>query len=382
MSEKANAPDLLRTALAQRHEALGARMVPFSGWLMPIQYEGVVAEHLHTRSAAGLFDLSHMGRLQITGPDAEALIQRATTNDASRLLPGAIQYSLICNPQGGVREDLLVYRFERGWWLVVNASNREKVIRVLDELRAEQQLQADVRDGTFEFLLLGLQGPSSEDVLQPFVDDDLESLVYYHARQDRISLPGGAPGQGIIISRTGYTGEDGFEVMAPPQLATALWDVLLADQRVRPIGLGARDTLRLEAGMALYGHELTEEITPYEARLGRVVRVDKGPFVGREALAALKGQTPHRRLVGLDFGPGGVPRAGFGVWSLDVEVGEVASGTFSPTLRRPIATAYVRADLTEPGAELQVAIRDTRVPATVVSLPFVPHHTRPAATQS
>jgi aminomethyltransferase len=357
-------------------------MVPFSGWQMPIQYEGVVAEHLHTRSAAGLFDLSHMGRLQITGPDAEALIQQATTNDAARLKPGAIQYSLMCNAQGGVREDLLVYRFERGWWLVVNASNREKVIQLLEELRAEQHLQADTRDGTFEFLLLGLQGPSSEDVLQPVVDADLSTLAYYHARQDRISLPGGVPGQGVIISRTGYTGEDGFEVMAPIQLAAALWDVLISDQRVHPIGLGARDTLRLEAGMALYGHELTEEITPYEARLGRVVRVDKGPFVGREALAALREQTPERRLVGLEFGPGAVPRAGFAVWADGVEVGEVASGTFSPTLRRPIATAYVRTDRSEPGSELQVAIRDTRVPASVVSLPFVPHRTRPAAARS
>jgi aminomethyltransferase len=322
-----------------------------------------------------------MGRLQVDGPDAAALLQRATTNDVERLQPGAIQYSLMCNEQGGVREDLLVYRFETTWRLVVNASNRLKVIGVLDELREELRLNVTVLDETFDVALIGLQGPSSEAVLQPFVTHDLGDLGYYHARDDRLGLGGAATAGGsesrhVVVSRTGYTGEDGFEVMVAASAAGDLWDALLADDRVRPVGLGARDTLRLEAGMALYGHELTEEITPYEARLGRVIRLNKGPFVGRDALANLHETRPTRQLVGLDFEPGAVPRAGFAIQHNGATVGEIASGTFSPTLRRPIATAYVRTDLAALGTALEVAIRSGVAPARVVSLPFVPHHTR------
>ncbi len=392
--------ELLRTPLVDAHQALGARMVPFGGWLMPVQYEGIVAEHIHTRQAAGLFDLSHMGRLTVAGRDAEALLQYVTTNDVSRLAEGAIQYSLICNEQGGVMEDLLVYRYPDAWRLVVNAANRPRVLEIFDRVIEQQGFQATVRDDTFDLALLAVQGPESEAVLQPLVEGDLGTIGYYRGRHDRLTTrltpptpadavthgaatPGspreaGGDGTPVMISRTGYTGEDGFEVIIGAAEARALWGMLLADPRVRPIGLGARDTLRLEAGMALYGHELTQDVTPYEAGLGRVVRLEKGPFLGSNALAGLKGLPPARRLIGLRFGAGAVPRAGYRVRREGEDVGEIASGTFSPTLRQPIATAYVRADYAEAGTMLGVAIRDAEVPATVVALPFVPHHTKHA----
>jgi aminomethyltransferase len=402
MTDRGN---LLETPLAATHQALGARMVPFSGWLMPIQYAGIVAEHTHTREAAGLFDLSHMGRLTITGPDAVPLLQYATTNDVTRLEEGAIHYTLICNERGGVVEDLLVYRYPDAWRLVVNASNRLRVLEILGGAIEQQRFNAGVQDDTFDLALIAVQGPQSEAVLQPLVAGDLAALGYYHARHDRLTvaldraqfevqaLPAtpkvdvaspetgrqpGDDGTPVLISRTGYTGEDGFEVIVAASVAPALWGMLLSDARVRPVGLGARDTLRLEAGMALYGHELTEDVTPYEARLGRVVRLDKGSFLGRNALVGLREQPPARRLVGLRFAAGAVPRASYAVRRGAESVGEIASGTFSPTLRLPIATAYVRTDCADAGAELAVAIRDTEVPAQVVPLPFVPHHTKRA----
>lgn len=338
---------------------------------MPLQYESILAEHQHTRSSAGLFDLSHMGRLTIDGPDAGRLLQHATTNDVERLEIGAAHYSLLCNERGGVIEDLLAYRFADHWRLVVNAANRERVVAHLLALRDQLKGQALLHDDTAQVALLGLQGPNSQEVLQALCQSGLGSLRYYHGREESLNW-----GQGpVIICRTGYTGEDGFEIMVEAVHAEMLWRLLLGDPRVRPVGLGARDTLRLEAGMALYGHELGEDITPYEAGLGRVVKLEKGPFVGRDALAWLAGQPPARNLAGLVFDPGPVPRQGNLVSRDGQEIGAIASGTFSPTLRRPIASAFVRLEAAEPGTEVAVSIRDSQIPARVVSLPFVPHRT-------
>ncbi|HZT07214.1 MAG TPA: glycine cleavage system aminomethyltransferase GcvT, partial [Chloroflexota bacterium] len=355
---------LRRTPLAAVHERLGARMAPFSGWLMPIQYTGIVAEHLHTREAASLFDLSHMGRLRIDGSDGGTMVQRATTNDASRLAPGAAQYSLLCNERGGVIEDLIVYRMGAWWLLVVNAGNRERVFAHLASLGERAELDASLRDDTFDLALIGLQGPASEAVLREVVDADLPALRYYHAAECHLRT-NATP---VTVARTGYTGEDGFEIMVPTPEAAALWEMLEADARVRPAGLGARDTLRLEAGMPLYGHELTEDVTPFEAGLGRVVRLGKGPFVGSDALAALAEVPPSRRLVGLALQEGAIPRAGCAVERDGRPVGAVTSGTFSPTLRRPIALAYVESDAAEVDTELSVVVRGGGCPARVVSL--------------
>jgi aminomethyltransferase len=366
---------LLRTSLADIHEAAGAKMVPFGGWLMPVQYDGILAEHQQTRTSAGLFDLSHMGRLRIEGEGALDLIQMAATNDASRLKPGAIQYSLFCNERGGVIDDILVYRLEDGWRLVVNASNRVRVVAHLETLAKDLGSKAQVVDETFETALLGVQGPLAEDVLQAIVSSELSGLSYYHARPETVRLSAIIEGRPALISRTGYTGEDGFEIMVDAENGVALWTLLVGDERVGPVGLGARDTLRLEAGMSLYGHELNEDRTPYQAGLGRVIKLEKGDFVGRDALAQAAEQ-PSDRLVGLAFAPGAVPRQGNQVHRGDATVGEVASGTFSPTLHHPIATAYVAPEATDKGAELSVSIRDRATPARVVSLPFVPHRTK------
>ncbi|HEY3117169.1 MAG TPA: glycine cleavage system aminomethyltransferase GcvT [Chloroflexota bacterium] len=378
----------LRTPLAAVHEALGARMVPFSGWLMPVQYTSIVAEHLHTRTSASLFDLSHMGRLRISGSGAQALLQHATTNDVSRLAEGGAQYTLACNEDGGIIEDLIVYRFADSWQLIVNAANRVRILGHLESLRDRHEYYARIEDETFATALIGLQGPLSQEILQPLVDSDLTDLGYYHARAALLSLaPGARPhpnplpgGEAVpaLISRTGYTGEDGFELGLDADEAEMIWQALLDDPRVQPAGLGARDTLRLEAGMALYGHELTEDINPYQAGLQRVVKLAKGDFVGRRALETLSRSPPTRSLIGLEFERGAVPRAGYTVHQGGQVVGEVASGTFSPTLNRPIATAYVQAPTPEPGVELAVSIRNGLVPARVVSLPFVPHHTKSA----
>lgn len=367
-------PELLRTPLATAHEALGARMVPFCGWLMPLQYAGILAEHEQTRSSAGLFDLSHMGRLRVQGPSALDLLQRATTNDASRLASGAAQYSLLCNEQGGVIDDILVYRFPEDWRLVVNAANRDRVVAHLASLRDQLQSEATLTDDTHNLALLGIQGPASEAALQPLIDSDLATLGYYRARETR--LMAALDSTEVVVSRTGYTGEDGFEIVIGAGHASPLWERLLTDERVRPVGLGARDTLRLEAGMALYGHELSDTTTPYEAGLGRVVKQDKGPFVGRDALSRVAGGPPPRHLVGLSLNPGAVPRQGCRVLRDGEDVGDIASGTFSPSLKRPIATAFVRPFVGEPDTELAVAVRDSLVPARVVSLPFVPHRTK------
>lgn len=375
MKDREAADGLLETPLAAAHKALGARMVPFCGWLMPLQYQSILAEHLHTRASAGLFDLSHMGRLSVKGPDAGRLLQHVTTNDVEHLAEGQAQYSLLCNEEGGIIEDFLVFRFAWGWWLVVNAANRQRVVGHLDRLRESLGCDASIGDETFRVALLGLQGPRSEEVLQPLVADDLSTLGYYHGRETQMRSDQGAA-LPAIVSRTGYTGEDGFEIAIEGAHVTALWERLLSDSRVLPVGLGARDTLRLEAGMALYGHELSEEITPYEAGLGRVVKLSKSAFHGREALLALSNVPPRRRLVGLLPGPGPIPRAECDVLKDGERVGVVASGTFSPTLKRPIATAYVRSEALASETELAVAVRESAVPARVVSLPFVPHRTK------
>ena len=371
----ADAP-LFRTPLTAAHEAAGAKMVPFGGWLMPVQYDGILAEHQQTRTSAGLFDLSHMGRLRVDGAGALDLIQLATTNDASKLATGAIHYSLVCNDRGGVIDDILVYRLEGEWRLVVNASNRLRVVAHLAALARSLSTPAELIDETLDTALLGLQGPAAESVLQPLVSSELSGLGYYRARPETIRLSAIGDGQPALISRTGYTGEDGFEIMVDASIAAELWSVLLGDERVGAVGLGARDTLRLEAGMPLYGHELNENRTPYEAGLERVVKLDKVAFVGREALGRVTAQPPGDRLVGLTFDQGAVPRQGNSVHRGEISVGEIASGTFSPSLRRPIATAYVSAEASQPDTALTVEIRDKPVPARVVSLPFVPHRTK------
>lgn len=305
--------ELKRTPLHDLHLAAGARMVEFGGWTMPVQYAGIIAEHLKVREAAGAFDLSHMGRVYVSGRGAGAILQVLTTNDVLALDVGRAQYSLICNRDGGVRDDVLVTRLgEQDYLLVVNAANREKVLAWMDEVAAADGGAGDfsVADRTFETVMVGVQGPRSAALLRPLTGFDLEGLAYYHAAETTV---GGAP---AVVSRTGYTGEDGFEVILEAPAGLELWrslEALASSGELALAGLGARDTLRLEAGMPLYGHELDESTNPLEAGLKRFVRLEKPDFVGREALAEVAETGPRRRLVGLEVPDRAIARQGMPV---------------------------------------------------------------------
>ncbi len=371
------------TALHSRHLAAGGRMVDFAGWDMPIQYRGILAEHQAVRSAVGVFDLSHMGRLYVRGDDALDLVQSLATNDAGRLALGRAQYSLFCADDGRILDDVVVYNLYPELLAVVNASNREKILAwIADFQRGPGAIPgARVHDATFETVMIGFQGPESERALQPLVDVPLADLRYYAARRAH------AAGFDALVARTGYTGEDGFELIVAAEHGPALWDRLLEARdgvQPSPCGLGARDTLRLEAGMALYGHEIDESTNPYEAGLDRVVKPEKGWFVSRDALQRIAERGVERRLIAFELTANGVPRQGYPILADGAPVGVVTSGNVSPSLGKPIGMGYVPPDLAGEGQGIAVEIRGRPTPAHVVRLPFYQHRTkrtgRPAAT--
>jgi aminomethyltransferase len=362
---------LLTTPLNALHRRLGARMVDFAGWDMPVQYPtGILAEHQAVRMGCGLFDLSHMGRVFLRGPDALALAQECCTRDLARIRPGEAAYSVLCAPDGGIIDDVIGYILGEGEILFVfNASNRLADIEFFTEQRDRLKLAVDLEDRTLETALIGVQGPNAQATLQRLCSADLEPLPGY------AFLWADVAGSRALVSRTGYTGEDGFEVMVEAADAERVWDALGAT----PCGLGARDTLRTEAGFALYGHDIDRSTNPYEARLGWVASLGKASFVGREALAQIKAAGPTRRLIGLRVAPGGVPRPDFAILNDGEPVGRVTSGTFSPTLKQNIAMGYVPVTLSDVGGQLAVEMRGKPAAAEVVALPFVPHHSRPRA---
>lgn len=364
-------PPLRRTPLDAAHREAGATMVDFAGWSMPLRYRSETAEHLAVRSGVGVFDLSHMGEIEVVGSDAGAALGHAVVSDLSKLADGRAKYTMLCAADGGVLDDLIVYRLGADRWLVVaNAANSELVL--VELTRRAEGFDARVEDRRDDWALVAVQGPGTVSVLAPLVDLDLSFLRYYTI------VPARLAGTDVLLARTGYTGEDGFEVLVRPDDALSVWDRVLAggpgegeDFAPAPAGLAARDTLRLEAGMPLYGHELSASRSPYEAGLGRVVS-GAGDFVGHDALAARAGDSPAERLVGLVAAGRRVPRAGYRVLSADGDrvVGEVTSGAPSPTLGKPIAMAYVEAGLTSPGTRLGVEIRGSAEAAEVVALPF------------
>jgi aminomethyltransferase len=355
------------TPLIDRHREAGARLINFAGWQMPVQYSGIIDEHRAVRQRAGLFDLSHMGELFVEGPDAGAALARALVTDPPGLAVGRAHYSMICAPDGGIIDDLIVYRLGDQHFLVVaNAANAEAVSDALAErFEGTRAVLDDRADAT---ALVAVQGPRSRDILGPLTEANLDALRYYGI------VPANVAGVPTHVARTGYTGEDGFEVFVEWARAPRVWDTLVEAGRRHELalcGLGARDTLRLEAGMPLYGNELDRRTNPFEAGLGRIVRFDKkGAFIGREALekAALDG--PARLLVGLAVRGRGIARSGYLVMAGERQTGVVTSGAPSPTLGMPIAMAYVAPGDAEPGTMLDVVVRDQRVPAQVVPLPF------------
>ena len=356
-----------KTPLTETHESLGARMVPFAGYLMPVSYEGVNAEHETVRNALGVFDVSHMGEFLIEGPNALALIQRVSSNDASKLTVGRAQYSCLPGEDGGIVDDLIIYRVkDEVYLLVVNASNIEKDWAHIS--RYNEAIGATMRNISDAYSLLAIQGPKAVEAMQPLTSVNLSDIPFYHF------VVGDFAGiEHVIISATGYTGSGGFEIYCKNEEVKQIWERVLeagASYGIRPAGLAARDTLRLEMGYCLYGNDISGETSPIEAGLGWITKFDKD-FVNREALEKEKATGPSRRLVGFEMVEKGIPRQGYDILNLEGKVvGQVTSGTMSPSLGKGIGLGYVPADLSKPGTGLQIGIRNKAVKAEVVKLPF------------
>ena len=356
-------PTLKRTALYDAHRSLGAKMVPFAGWEMPVQYaSGILAEHHAVRTGAGVFDVSHMGEFEITGPDRNAFVNRVTCNDVAVLEPGGVQYSGILTPEGTFVDDCTVYRFEDKLMIVVNASNTAKAWEHIVALKGGANVR--LKDISSDVGLLSVQGPTAESLLQPLTRTRLSDIAYYHFVSGRVAEAE------CFISRTGYTGEDGFELYCRERDTPLIWDGLI-QAGAKPIGLGARDSLRLEMDYALYGNEIDDTTTPLEAGLGWIVKLDKGcPFTGDAALRSQKQRGVTRKLVGFQLQGRGFPRHGYPVHCNGREVDVVRSGTMSPSLGTAIGTTYLPLASARVGTTFEVEVRGERMPAEVVSRPF------------
>jgi aminomethyltransferase len=358
--------EIKKTPLHGIHVEEGGRMVPFAGWEMPVQYSGVLDEHTAVRTRAGMFDVSHMGEVEVRGPGALDYLQHVTSNDVSRLTPGRVQYSALTTPKGTFVDDLLVYRmFEGDYLLVINAANTPKD---LAWLRTHAQgFDVRVEDVSDRYFQIAVQGPRAQEILQPLTPAVLPGIKYYAFERSKVA---GVP---ALVSRTGYTGEDGFEIYGPWSEAEAIWRALREAGKpagMIPAGLGARDTLRLEAKMALYGNDIDDTTTVYEADLGWIVKLEKGEFLGRAPLALQKAEGTARKLVGFETEGRAVARHGHPVLVEGVPSGSVTSGSFSPTLKKNIGLAYLPPGAAEPGTRFEVEIRGRRERAVVVPTPF------------
>ncbi len=370
MSETSS--ELARTPLYDIHQSLGARMRPFGGFEMPVQYSGIMEEHRAVRNEAGLFDVSHMGEFIVSGPGAEALVQKVATNNAEKLAPGRAMYTVMCTEDGGIIDDLLVYKLaEEQFMLVVNAANVEKD---LNWLHHQDAGNARIENVSADTALLALQGPNSLTIAEEATGLSLADLTYYHFRSPDPEAFFGS--ERAVISATGYTGEKGFELYCDAAQAQTIWDAVMEAGQphgLKPAGLGARDTLRIEAGYCLYGNDITEETNPLEAGLGWLVKLDKGPFIGRDALIEIKEDGPARRLIGFLMEDRGIPRKDYPIASPDGDrIGTVTSGTQSPILECGIGIGYVsnEATYTEEGRSIQIQVRSRHLAATVKDFPL------------
>ncbi len=357
--------DLKKTALHDIHEQLGARMVEFAGYHMPIQYSSIREEHRRVRKTVGVFDVSHMGEIEITGPRALDMVQKITINNAAHLQVGQAQYSAMCYEDGGLVDDLLVYRFPNKYFLVVNASNKDKDYEWMLKNKIDG---CEIKDHSDEYTQLAVQGKNAEATLQKLTDVDLAAIQFYWFTEGELA---GAP---MIISRTGYTGEPGFELYFANRYAVDVWNKIFEAGRefdIEPIGLGARDSLRLEKKMCLYGNDIDQTTNPIEAGLGWITKLDKGDFIGREALLRVKEEGPKRKLVAFVLNESGFPRHGYKIFKDGREVGFVTSGTVSPILEKGIGLGYVKKEFSKIGSEIDIAIRNKLMAATIVKPPFV-----------
>ena len=353
---------LTKTPLNAVEHELGGKMIDFGGWELPVQFSGILDEHEAVRTRAGLFDVSHMGEITVRGPEAEALLQKTTCNDVSKLADGRAHYTGLLYPTGGFVDDILIYRMAADdYFVVVNASNSDKDYEWLAD--AAKGMDVEVKNESANYAQLALQGPEAEKILSTLTDADLAAIKYYRFTR------GSVDGVDAIISRTGYTGEDGFELYVAPDEGPRLFKKLV-DSGAKPCGLGARDTLRLEAKMALYGNDIDHSTTPLEADLGWIVKLDKGEFMGRDVLEREKSEGVKRKLVGFEMIDRGIGRHGYPIVDGGQEIGVVTSGTHSPTLKKAIGLAYLPPDKSAPGTEFSIMIRGKETRARVVPTPF------------
>ncbi len=356
--------DVKTTPFTECHRKVGAKLVEFAGYLMPIQYHSIQKEHLRVRESVGIFDLSHMGEFIVSGDGALEFIQSVTTNDAGKLELGQVQYSAMCYPDGGIVDDLLVYRMEKDYLLVVNAANIDKDFSWLSDNKPSD---VDMVNRSDDFGLLAIQGPKAQQVTSKLIDADLDSIPYYNWRRGNIM------GRETLYSRTGYTGEDGFEIYCAPEIAVKLWDAAMDAGKefdIEPIGLGARDSLRLEMRYMLYGNDIDQTTNPLEAGLAWICKLEKPAFVGKEAILAMKENKPPRKLQSLVLKDRGIPRHGYKLFSGDEEVGHVTSGCHSPSLDSGIALGYVKRGFGKIGQSVDIDIRGKRIPAEIVKGAF------------
>jgi aminomethyltransferase len=362
--------NLKKTPLNAEHRTLGGKMVDFGGWDMPVQYTaGVIAEHIGTRTRSGLFDVSHMGEIWVEGPDAIPFVNRLTTNDVTKLVDGQAHYSALTNETGGVVDDLLVYRFgPEKLLLVVNAGTTEKDWEWITSHKGDDDIA--LTNASADYCQIAVQGPDAVSILQKLTDTPLDEIKYYHFTTGHVD------GVESIISRTGYTGEDGFEVYAPADTAAQLWNKILetggygTEGGILPAGLAARNTLRLESGMSLYGHELSDEITPLEAGLGWITKLQKGEFTGSAELAGQKDAGLKRKLVGFEMVDRGIARDDFDVYIDDKKVGYVTSGSPAPFLKKNIGLAFLPVEFANIGQEIKIDVRGKHLAAIIVPIPF------------
>lgn len=361
-----------KTPIYGLHLALGGKIIDFGGWALPVEYEGIVAEHNAVRSAAGLFDVSHMGEFAVKGSGAESFLQHILTNDISAMADNQLYYSLMCYPDGGVVDDLIVYKYNSEYYLlVVNAANKDKDLGwIQDNLRGT----VEITDLSDSYALFAVQGPKSEAILQELTDTNLDEITFFSFRP-ALELAG----MSVLVSRSGYTGEDGFEIYVDSIQAPLLWGILLKEGEkhgLRPVGLGARDTLRLEAALPLYGQEISQNITPLEAGLGFFVKLDKPDFIGKEALVRQKESGLCRKVIGFEMMDRGIPRSQYEVQVNAQKVGYVTSGGVSPSLSKNIGLALIDAEYAQVGEIIEVIIRKKSLKAKIIPKPFYPRAKR------
>ncbi len=361
-----------KTPFYDIHTSLKGKIIDFGGWLMPVQFEGIKKEHLRVRNTVGLFDVSHMGEIEVSGKDDLAFVNYVITNDASKLAIGQVLYTASCYNDGGIVDDLLVYRYENKYLLVVNASNTTKDYEWYLSQKGDYDIE--IINKSDEIAQLALQGPKTEDVLRKITTINLTEIPFYWFKEGKV-----ANCDNVLLSRTGYTGEDGFELYFPNEYAKTIWDAIMEAGKefdIQPIGLGARDTLRLEMKYCLYGNDIDKTTNPLEAGLGWAVKLDKEDFIGKEIIEKIKKEKPSRRLICFVMSDKGIPRQHYKIMQNDIEIGEVTSGTFSPSLNKGIGLAYIKRGHTKAKTEIDIIIRNKPHKALIIKPPFYKDGTR------